>query len=336
MITPFQRSQRGNRITSTRLKKGLEARGYTIDLVSLEETDAVLQLEEKLKNKHYAFIHAFHALHWGRLLEKLPRMQEIPILLTTTGTDLHFDLHGKDATLIKKSLFSAQKIVCFHQDFIALISARYPALLPRLMVIPQGIEFPPVDAPTSLPVDFQQDDFIFFFPSGLRPVKNFELLIDALEKIQPDYPHMKLLIIGAIIDPQYGQKILARIKTLPWVTYLGEIPHENVPDLILRANVVVNSSQAEGQPQGALEAMSLGLPCILTAVPGNLHIIEDGREGFYVHNAAELAKAARLFMDNPQLTKTMGLAARELVAKYFSRENELNAYVDLYRQLVIK
>jgi glycosyltransferase involved in cell wall biosynthesis len=263
-------------------------------------------------------------------------MQEIPILLTTTGTDLHFDLHGKDATLIKKSLFSAQKIVCFHQDFIALISARYPALLPRLMVIPQGIEFPPVDAPTSLPVDFQQDDFIFFFPSGLRPVKNFELLIDALEKIQPDYPHMKLLIIGAIIDPQYGQKILARIKTLPWVTYLGEIPHENVPDLILRANVVVNSSQAEGQPQGALEAMSLGLPCILTAVPGNLHIIEDGREGFYVHNAAELTKAARLFMDNPQLTKTMGLAARELVAKYFSRENELNAYVDLYRQLVIK
>jgi len=336
MITPFQRSQRGNSITSSRLKKGLEARGYAIDLVSLEETDAVLQLKQNLNDNPYALIHAFHALHWGRLLEKLPRMQEIPILLTTTGTDLHFDLQGKDAALIKKSLFSAQIIVCFHQDFIALMSARYPALLPRLMVIPQGIDFPPVDAPTSLPVEFHQDDFIFFFPSGLRPVKNFELLIDALEKIQPDYPHLKLLIIGAVIDPQYGQKILARIKTLSWVTYLGEIPHENVRDLILRANVVINTSQAEGQPQGALEAMSLGLPCILTAVPGNLHIIEAGREGFYVHNAAELALVARTFLDNPQLTQTMGQAARELVEKNFSLENELNAYADLYRQLLVK
>jgi len=164
-------------------------------------------------------------------------------------------------------------------------------------------------------------------------VKNVDLLIDALEKIQPDYPHLKLLIIGAIINPQYSRMILERIKSLPWVSYLGEIPHECVRDLILHADVVVNTSLAEGQPQGALEAMSLGLPCILTAVPGNLHIIEDGGEGFYVNTESELTQAARTFMDNPQLTIKMGQAARELVAKKFNPGKELNAYENLYQQL---
>ena len=333
MISPYQRSQRGNSVTSTRLKNGLEARGYAIDLVSLEEHDALRQLKEKLAQNHYALIHAFHALHWGRLLEVLSPPQDIPILLTATGTDLHYDLYGKDSRLVEKSLFSAQNIVLFHQDFIELISALFPELEPRLMVIPQGIHFENASRETFLPLDLKQDDFIFLFPSGFRPVKNFDLLIDALEKIQPDYPHLKLLIIGAIINPQYSRMILERIKSLPWVSYLGEIPHASVRDLMLHADVVVNTSLAEGQPQGALEAMSLGLPCILTAVPGNLHIIENSREGFYVLDKDELAEAAKFFMDNPQITKTMGQAARELVEKNFSLTSELDAYAALYQQL---
>ena len=333
MISPYKRSQRGNSITSLRLQTGLEKRGFVTDLVSLEDRDALIQVQAKLAENSYALIHAFHALHWGRLLDKIPPAQHIPILLTTTGTDLHFDLHGKESLLVRKSLYSAQKIVLFHQDFRELIAVPYPALGPRLVVIPQGIYFPNVSRETFLPFDFKPDDFIFLFPSGFRPVKNFELLINALEKIQPAYPNLRLVIIGALIDPEYSRQILERIEQLPWVTYMGELPHESVRTLILQADVVVNSSHAEGQPQGALEAMSLGLPCILTAVPGNLNIIEDGRGGFYVHNEAELAQAARTLMDNPQLTKKMGQAARDLVEKKFSLEKELDAYEDLYRQL---
>ncbi len=333
MISPFQHSQRGNSITSLRLKTGLEKRGFVIDLVSLEDSHASLQIRRMLAKNHYALIHAFHARHWGKVLEQIPSLQDLPILLTSTGTDLHFDLPGKDP-LVKKGLFSAQKIVLFHQDFRDQIAVPFPELAPRLAVIPQGIFFENVSRETFLPLDFQADDFIFYFPSGLRPVKNFELPLNALEKIKPHYPQLKLLIIGAIIDQQYGGRILERIESLPWITYPGEITHSSVRRIILGCQAVINSSHFEGQPQGALEAMSLGLPCIMTAVPGNLGIIKDGREGFYVNNEAEFAQAARQLMDNPAMAKNMGWAARQLTEKNFSLQSELQAYDDLYRQLI--
>ena len=333
MISPFKHSQRGNSITSLRLQTGLEKRGFVIDLVSLEDSDAIIQIQAKLAENSYGLIHAFHALHWGRLLDKLPQIQQLPILLTTTGTDLHFDLHGQESSLIRKSLFAAQRIVLFHQDFKALIAAPYPQLQPKLVVIPQGVFFENVSRETFLPFEFKLDDFIFLFPSGLRPVKNFALTLEGLEKIQPLYPNLRLVIIGALIDPEYSRQILQRIAALPWVIYLGELPHAGVRELMLQANVVINSSQAEGQPQAALEAMSLGLPCILSAVPGNLNIIEDGRQGFYIRNEDELAQAARTFIENPPLTKRMGQAARELVEKNFRGETELDAYEILYRQV---
>ncbi len=333
MISPYRHSQRGNSITSMRLKTGLENRGFMIDWITLEESDVLSQLQQQLDSGCYGLIHAFHALHWGRLLDQLPHIQQIPVLLTTTGTDLHFDLSGKDSPVLARSLFSAQKIVLFHQDFTAQIAVPFPSLAARLVVIPQGIFFENVSRETFLPLNFKQDDFIFLFPSGFRPVKNFELTLNALENIQPDYPHLKLVIIGALIDPDYSRRMLQRIDALPWVTYIGEIPHASVRELILHADVVVNSSHAEGQPQGALEAMSLGLPCILSAVPGNLHIIEEGREGFYVHDEKEFARAARIFMDHPRRTKMMGQAARKLVEEKFSLEKELNAYAALYQQL---
>jgi glycosyltransferase involved in cell wall biosynthesis len=332
MVSPFKHSQRGNSITSLRLKTGLEERGFVIDLVSLEDNHAPLRIQEKLADNHYALLHAFHARHWGNILAQIPALQNLPVLLTTTGTDLHLDLPGKDP-LVKKGLFSAQKIVLFHEDFRSQIAVPFPELAPRLIVIPQGIFFENVSRETFLTFDFKQDDFVFYFPSAFRPVKNLELTLNALERIQPDYPQLKLVMIGAQIDPDYSRRMLQRIDASSWVTYMGEIPHASVRELILHADVVVNSSQAEGQPQGALEAMSLGLPCILSAVPGNLHIIEEGREGFYVHNETELARAARTFMDHPQRTKMMGQAAQKLVEEKFSLEKELNAYAELYQQL---
>lgn len=331
MISPFKYSQRGNSITSLRIKTGLERRGYMIDLVSLEDKDVAAQVREALKQNPF-LLHAFHARHWGKLLAEIPSLENMPVILTTTGTDLHQDLAQNDSYVIQ-GLSSADKIVLFHRDFEPLLSHPYPQLTDRLTVIPQGISLPEPSAPFALPPAIGPQDFVFYLPSGLRPVKNLELTLDGLESIQPNYPRLKLVIIGAAIDPSYSRQLLERIKTLPWVVWLGEIPHTVVSSLIRHCHAVINSSHCEGQPQGALEAMSLGLPCILTAAPGNLNLIQNGREGFYVHDAVEFSQAAKTLLDNPQLAARMGAAAQTLVKTRFAPENEINAYADLYRQL---
>ncbi|HBQ26402.1 MAG TPA: hypothetical protein DD791_08420 [Syntrophomonas sp.] len=106
--------------------------------------------------------------------------------------------------------------------------------------------------------------------------------------------------------------------------------------LLSVGDVVLNTSHAEGQPQAALEAMSLGKPCLLTAVPGNINIIENGVEGYYVHNQDDLVVAARKLMLNQKLRQQMGENARRLVEQKYSLKKELDAYEQLYHQLLIK
>lgn len=334
MISPFHRQQRGNSLTTARIKQGLQARGYNIDLLSLEESTSIANLEAQMAANKYALVHGFHALHFARFLQEKSCLEEIPLILTVTGTDLHYELHGPEKALIERAFRIAQKIVVFHQDFVSLISQSYPELRPKLLSIPQGVLLTPGSALESSQLGLQEDAFVFLLPSGLRPVKNIEMVLDALEKLQPVFPQLQLLIIGARLHHDYSQAIMERISCLPWVKYLGEIPHEQVYSIMMHCNVVINCSHAEGQPQGALEAMSLGKPCILTAVPGNLNIIEHGREGFYVRNAQELRQAAQNFLSQPNLTLKMGQAARTLVANNFIPEKEFNSYACLYQQLV--
>lgn len=334
MVSPFHRSQRGNSLTTARIKQGLTAKGFKIDLYSLEGAGTTQELEAKLDLDQYAFIHGFHALHIGRFLHEERRLQDIPLLLTTTGTDLHKDLYGKEKSLIEGVFESAKKIVVFHQDFIPLISQLYPALTAKLICIPQGIFLPGGSVPASNQHLFEKADFVFLLPSGLRPVKNLTMAIDALEKLQADYPQIKLLILGAELQPAYSQMIIKRITQLPWVKYLGEIPHAQMHHMIMQSSVVINCSHAEGQPQGALEAMSLGRPCILSAVPGNLNIIEHGKEGFYVRDEKEMLLAAQSYLNDTALTRRMGRAAAALVEKNYRLETELNAYASVYQQLL--
>lgn len=331
MVSPSNRSQRGNTITVERLQRGLTARGYDIDVWSMEENCITNHPAANLDLRQYGLVHGFHALHFARFLQAREVPPDLPMIITATGTDLHYDLQGKEKTLIEGVFQSAGKIIVFHQDFIAPLAKAYPGLSARLVCIPQGVELPEGEVFSLKSYNLQKDDFIFLLPSGLRPVKNLEIAMNALADLQPDYPRLKLIIMGAALDPAYSQKILARVDTLPWIVYLGEVPHEQVRSVIEVSHVVMNCSLAEGQPQGALEAMSVGLPCILRTAPGNLHIIEHGKEGFYVGDERELLQAAKNFLEDPLLAKHMGQAASVLAASKFKLADELDAYEKIYR-----
>jgi glycosyltransferase involved in cell wall biosynthesis len=177
------------------------------------------------------------------------------------------------------------------------------------------------------------EDFVCILPSGLRPVKNIDLALDGLEIVHDKFPRLRLLLVGTPIDHRYTAHIRRRLSQLKWARYLGEVPHGKMAGVLQLADIVLNTSLAEGQPQGALEAMSLGKPCILTAVPGNLGIIKEGYHGYYVDSAFALAEAAGKLVQDPFLKETLGEAARQLVEEKYSAASELDAYSGLYQSL---
>ncbi|MDD2585111.1 MAG: glycosyltransferase [Syntrophomonadaceae bacterium] len=330
IITPFHRSRRGNSLTSERIQAGLIKQGFTIGIVSLEENNWLNKLHYDLATRKYALIHGFHAAHCGRVLEMVPELQELPLVLTMTGTDINYDLKKLENYSLIRTLQLVKRIVVFNADFKEVLVGINPEWENKVVIIPQGVMLETGNPKSRSEFGLTLDDFVFLLPSGLRPVKHIELAIDALEKLQEQYPEVRLIIIGTTIDPEYSRQIIKRIENLSWVTYLGEVPHEEMKNILLLGDVVINTSWAEGQPQGALEAMSLGKPAILTAVPGNLNIITPGQEGFYIKDVEELRTAAETLVRDSALRQIMGDRAQKLVETRFTTSQEINRYEELY------
>jgi glycosyltransferase involved in cell wall biosynthesis len=240
-------------------------------------------------------------------------------------------LLGEKQNIVLEAMEAVDKIVVFNEYFHRDRRVRYPAFSDKLVTIPQGVFLETGPVKTRRELGLSPEDIIFLLPSGLRPVKNIELAIHALAKVHREHPQLHLLIIGAAIDELYSNQIIDSIKDLSWITYLGEIPHAEMQSILALGDVVINTSNSEGQPQGALEAMSLGKPCILTAVPGNLNIINHGIEGFYVNSEADLIKAAETLLKNPPQRKFLGENAQQLVKIRFSLDREIDDYSLIYK-----
>jgi len=331
MITPFDKSQRGNSLTTARLQKFLTARGFHIDRLSLEDDNWQGRLQHTLDQSKYNIIHGFHALHFGQVLQAIPEIRKLPLILTATGTDIHYDLLGAQQDIVLDAMQTVHKIVVFNENLRRNLLDIYPELSSKMVTIPQGVFLETGTVKTRRELGLSPDNIVFLLPSGLRPVKNIELAIDSLSIVHQEHSGLRLLIMGTAIDEQYSRRIINRIRDLSWVTYLGEIPHAKMSSILALGDVVINTSRCEGQPQGALEAMSLGKPCILTAVPGNLNLIQQGAEGFYVDGEAELVTAAKTLINNPARREEMGQNARKLVETSFTLEQELDAYIRLYQ-----
>ncbi len=336
LITPFHRSQRGNSQTTARLQVFLSARGFSIDRLSLEDNNWQERLQHDLDESKYALIHGFHALHFGQVIQAIPQIKKLPLLLTTTGTDIHYDMLGEKQDIVMEAMQAVNKIVVFNEEFHEDLRTKYPEFNDKLVTIPQGVFLETSPIKTRRELGLSPDDIVFLLPSGLRSVKNIELAINALSTVQQNHPELHLLIIGVSIEEPYSHKITDRIKGLSWITYLGEIPHAEMRSILSLGDVVINTSFSEGQPQGALEAMSLGKPCILTAVPGNLNIINPGIEGFYVYDEAELVNAAKYLLKDPTQRLALGKNAQQLVETRFSLEREIDAYSQIYNHCFLK
>ena len=337
MITPFHKQIRGNTVTALRISAGMEALGWRIDLCSLEERQKKEDFNKGAcpdGSGAYGMIHGFHALYTGKALAEAEKLKRTPLLLTMTGTDLHSLRSGKDERMIADVLDSAAAIAVFNADFIVFLSSINQAWGKKTALIPQGVVLKDGKPLSGEALGLSEKEFIFILPSGLRAIKNIDLAVDALDIVYKRGYKVRLLIVGAVIEADYAERLKKRIHLHPAIKYLGAFNHDDMKPLLQLADVVVNCSLSEGQPQAVLEGMSLGKPCILTAVPGNLNIIENFREGIYVQNTKDSAAAMEFYLREPERTKTMGQAARELVENQFTAAAEIKAYHALYKSLV--
>lgn len=95
------------------------------------------------------------------------------------------------------------------------------------------------------------------------------------------------------------------------VHFVGFLPRRQLVGVVQDCDVYVSTSEADGSSASLLEAMTAGLPCIVTDIPGNREWIEDARNGllFKVGDHRALASAILRLSANGDLRASLGESA---------------------------
>lgn len=81
----------------------------------------------------------------------------------------------------------------------------------------------------------------------------------------------------------------------------------------------------------ALQYLSLEIPSIVSPVGVNTKIIEDGKNGFLCHENDQWIEKIGLLLNNKELRLEMGKNGKEFVQKHFSKEANLQHYLELLK-----
>lgn len=99
------------------------------------------------------------------------------------------------------------------------------------------------------------------------------------------------------------------------IHFLGFVTRDILSDLYVKSDVFVLPSLGEGLALVVLEALSSGVPCIVSDMTGANDLIEDGKNGFVFEasNDEQLKEKIQWFIDNPQKIPEMSEYSRKSV-----------------------
>jgi glycosyltransferase involved in cell wall biosynthesis len=172
--------------------------------------------------------------------------------------------------------------------------------------------------------------FTLLFVGRLAPVKNLSTLIRAVALALPRHPGLNLWIVGHGHERASLEALVHELGVSEHVTFWGE--RLDVAGFFAAADVYCMSSVSEGLPMSLLQAMSVGVPAIVTDVGGMAEVVKNAHGGLTapVGDAAAMADALVQLANDTALRSLLAGNARTAYRENFTLDRMDQAYMALY------
>ncbi|MEO8599565.1 MAG: glycosyltransferase [bacterium] len=176
---------------------------------------------------------------------------------------------------------------------------------------------------------FREDEVVLVTIGNCSPVKNHGVLIEAIAKLPPT-ASVRYLHVG-MEDDDHSERLHAeQLGISEKITFTGWMGKAR--DALAPADLFVMPSKYEGLGIAALEALSVGLPALLTRVDGLQDLALVFPQLLYADpNPESIAESLGAYMtSNPESRKQISFGYTELSRKNFSPERGVREYYDIY------
>ncbi len=231
---------------------------------------------------------------------------------------------------------------CAAADLIVTPSHTTAALLANLGIAEGKIEVIPngadLDAPVPRPTD-APDSYILHFGAA-QSWQGIDTLLRAFARLA-DFTSLRLVICASAESRAWRRYERLAVKLgvaerIVWRYALEE------PELAAwRQHAAISVAPLTDSPRNSvqgcaplkiLESMASGTAVVASDVAPVRELIQDRENGWLVHpdRPAELARAMRILLEHPQLTKQLGASARQTIEDHYTWDRATSALRSAY------
>ncbi len=177
------------------------------------------------------------------------------------------------------------------------------------------------------------DHFIIGTVGRFEAVKNYSLLLTAFAILYDTYRKERLVLVGQGSQERFLRQRAYHLGVEQEVTFVTGQPGYRYYPIF---DCFVMTSYKEGLSMALLEAMSFGLPCIVTSSEQTHDVIVHEKNGLLIKAGEPQLLAdtiARLVQDD-ELKQRLAKGAKETVERSFSIDVMVAGYADLYKKTI--
>ncbi|PRR74857.1 1,4-alpha-glucan branching protein domain-containing protein [Neomoorella humiferrea] len=259
----------------------------------------------------------------------------VPLVCTIHATEygrnrgLHNDCQRTIHEIERELAAAADRIICCSRYMAAEVQSLFKQPAGKIKVIPNAVR----------PVQVQPvagDRQVILYVGRLVIEKGVQVLIAAFARLLKFYPRAELIIAGR--GPYEGELIALAVNLGIGgkVRFLGFVTEEERNKLLGQSTVAVFPSLYEPFGIVALEAMSAGVPVIVSRTGGLAEIVEDGVTGlaFTPGDPDDLLRCLLAVLSNPGRAQKLSRHARAKVAQDYTWDAVAEETLALYKEMM--
>ena len=269
-----------------------------------------------------------------------------PYLLSVWGSDVYSvptrsALHRR---IVQKNLLAADVVASTSHCMAQQVRSLAPQLV-EIPVTPFGVDLGAFSGVPALSGE-AEDRMVIGTVKAMDTIYGIDTLIEAFAALRdklvvaahPLADRITLRLVGGGAQTRALQSLAERLGIAARVTFVGRVPHSEVPGELAKLDIYVALSRQESFGVAVLEAGAAGRPIVVSDASGLAEVVQHGTTGLVVPRENPAAAAAALFdlVSDPPKRLALGEAGRKHVRDNYAWEPCVQAMLQAYEQTIQK